>query len=130
MSGPQRPLPELPGLRFDDARCLVTGGSRGLGRAIAEELARRGGRVAFTYPSRDDDAAETLASLERLTGAARAPNEAPRALRFKGTVTDPAHAREVLGALREAWGGVDVLVCNAGLAQVLPLALMCNGCAR
>jgi 3-oxoacyl-[acyl-carrier protein] reductase len=93
-------------------RAIVTGGSRGLGRAIALALAKRGAKVAITYSKNDDDAAET----KELLGA--------DALVFKGSVADGSHVKETVAAVVKAWGGVDVLVNNAGITQVLPIALV------
>jgi NAD(P)-dependent dehydrogenase (short-subunit alcohol dehydrogenase family) len=93
----------------------VTGGSRGLGRALCEAFAREGARVAFTFRRREADAEDTLASLASL-GA--------EALRFQGDVAEAAHAHSVVGAVTRAWGGVDVLVNNAGVHHVVPLALL------
>ena len=66
-------------LRLSGKRCLVTGGSRGLGRAIAVSFARAGARVAFTYRSNDEEARRTSALCEA-AGA--------EALVFRGTVAD------------------------------------------
>ncbi|WP_437786587.1 SDR family NAD(P)-dependent oxidoreductase [Sorangium sp. So ce1097] len=96
-------------------RCLVTGGSRGLGRAIALAFARHGARVAFTYATDDADAAEAA----RLLAMAGAPP-----LVLKGSVADAAHVKDTLAALHRAWGGIDVLVNNAGITQVLPISLL------
>ncbi|WP_437738164.1 SDR family NAD(P)-dependent oxidoreductase [Sorangium sp. So ce1335] len=96
-------------------RCLVTGGSRGLGRAIALAFARHGARVAFTYATDDADAAEAA----RLLTMAGAPP-----LVLKGSVADAAHVKDALAALHRAWGGIDVLVNNAGITQVLPISLL------
>lgn len=92
-------------------RVIVTGGTRGLGRAIAVELSKRGAKVAITYSKNDDDAEETRAQLVE-------------PLVFKGNVADAAHVKAVVADVVKAWGGVDVLVCNAGITQVLPIALI------
>jgi NAD(P)-dependent dehydrogenase (short-subunit alcohol dehydrogenase family) len=94
---------------------LVTGGSRGLGRAICEALAREGARVAFNYARSEDDARATLAALEALGAAATA---------HRVSVLDKAGLSELAAALDRAHGKIDILVNNAGFGQVVPLALM------
>lgn len=96
-------------------RCLVTGGSRGLGRAICLAFARHGARVAFTHASRDDDAEEVRKEVAEL-GA--------ECLVFKGSVADGAHARAVMKEMAAQWGGIDVLVNCAAITQVLPISLL------
>jgi NAD(P)-dependent dehydrogenase (short-subunit alcohol dehydrogenase family) len=93
---------------LDGRIALVTGGSRGLGRAICTTLAREGARVAFNYARSDDDARATLAELGPLGSA------------HKVSVLDKAG----LAALVRELPRVDILVNNAGLGQVVPLALM------
>lgn len=100
---------------LEGTRCLVTGGSRGLGLAIGIALARRGAKVAFTYSRNVDDAEEATA---RIAEVGAAP------LSFKGSVADSAHVRATVEAVESAWGGIDVLVNNAGVNQVLPIALL------
>ncbi|RJL31318.1 glucose 1-dehydrogenase [Bailinhaonella thermotolerans] len=92
---------------LDGKAALVTGGSRGIGRAIAERLAREGATVAFTY--RSDDAAAKEAAGERIF-AIRA---------------DQASLAELERAFEEAvrlLGGLDILVNNAAINPVTPLA--------
>lgn len=101
--------------RMEGKRCLVTGGSRGLGLAICQELARAGARVAFTYSKNTRDAEEAKA---RITEAGTEP------LVFQGSVADAEHVKKTVASVVEAWGGVDVLVNNAGANQVLPIALI------
>ncbi len=101
--------------RLQGKRCLVTGGSRNLGRAICLAFARAGARVAFTY-LKDDAQAEVTRQLVAQTGA--------EVLVFKGNVCDAAHARTSVDAVVQAWGGLDVLVNNAGVMQILPMALL------
>ncbi len=101
--------------RMEGKRCLVTGGSRGLGRAICLELVRAGARVAFTYSRNTADAEEARA---RITEAGMEP------LIFQGSVVDAEHVKKTMAAVVEAWGGLDVLVNNAGANQVLPIALI------
>lgn len=105
--------------QFAGKRCIVTGGSRGLGRAIACALVREGARVAFTFRRNQGDADESLATMtliaETSGGAARM---------FRGSVADSAHVREVVDTLTRDWGGVDILVNNAGTTQIVPIALL------
>ncbi len=94
---------------------LVTGGSRGLGRAICGVLAREGARVAFNYARSDDDAAVTLADIRR-HGAGWA---------HRVSVCDRAGIADMVRAIeRDAEAPIDILVNNAGIGQVVPLALM------
>jgi 3-oxoacyl-[acyl-carrier protein] reductase len=94
---------------------LVTGGSRGLGRAMVTVFAREGARVAFNYSSSHGDAAATVAAVEAAGGFARA---------YQCSVTDRAGLRAMVGQIEDAVGPIDTLVNNAGTGQVLPLALM------
>lgn len=100
-------------------RCLVTGGSRNLGRAICVKLAREGAKVAFTWSKRAEDAAEARGVI-----AAASEGEGEEPLVFQGSVADAAHAKATVDAVVKAWGGLDVLVNAAGTMQVLPIALI------
>ncbi len=104
-----------PTKRLDGKRCLVTGGSRGLGRAMCESFAAAGAKIAFTYSTDDADA-------EAATAALVARGVEP--LVFKGSVADSAHVTATIKAITAAWGGIDVLVNNAGVTQILPIALL------
>jgi NAD(P)-dependent dehydrogenase (short-subunit alcohol dehydrogenase family) len=101
--------------RLAGKRCLITGGSRGLGRSLALAFARQGAKVAFTYRRNQADADEARALLQQL---------GTEPLVFQGSVADAAHAQLVVKQVVAAWGGVDVLVNNAGISQVLPIALL------
>jgi NAD(P)-dependent dehydrogenase (short-subunit alcohol dehydrogenase family) len=101
--------------QLEGKRCLVTGGSRGLGRAIALAFADEGADVAFTFRTRKDAADETRRELEA---------RGRRALVFQGDVADGRHAKDAVQSMTQAWGGIDVLVNNAGLTQVLPIAMI------
>lgn len=95
-------------LTLEDRSALVTGGSRGIGRAIVEALAESGARVAFTYRSRSPEADELCASL----GAA---GREVRAIR--SDVSDPTAAQEVVDEVISEYGSLDVLVNNAGVTR-------------
>lgn len=101
--------------RLKGKRCLVTGGSRGLGLAVCREFARQGAKTAFTFSKNVADAAE---ARKMIAEAGAEP------LSFQGSVTDPAHAKDAVAALNQAWGGIDILVNNAGPTQILPIALL------
>jgi 3-oxoacyl-[acyl-carrier protein] reductase len=87
---------------------VVTGGSRGLGRAIATRLAQQGADVAFSYRGNTQAAEETKALIE---GFGR------RALGVQADVTQPASAEALIKAALEAFGKIDILVNNAGITR-------------
>jgi NAD(P)-dependent dehydrogenase (short-subunit alcohol dehydrogenase family) len=101
--------------RLEGKRCLITGGSRNLGLAICKAFGRAGAKVAFTWSKNTQDAVDARAALKA---------EGIEALDFQGSVADAAHVNKTIAALQSAWGGLDVLVNNAGLNQVLPIALI------
>lgn len=101
--------------RLEGKRCLITGGSRGLGLAFGKAFASAGARVAFTF-------AKSLADAEAARAEIAALGIEPEV--FQGLVSDGAHARQVVRELERRWGGVDVLVNNAGPTQILPVALL------
>ncbi|MSP63761.1 MAG: SDR family oxidoreductase [Myxococcales bacterium] len=94
-------------------RALVTGGSRGLGRAICRALTEAGARVAFTFSRDEEGAAATVAAC--------APADAEG---HRASVLDAAATALLVRALEARWGGLDILVNNAGISQNLPLALL------
>jgi len=87
---------------------LVTGGSRGIGRAIVLRLATQGADVAFTYKGNAAAAVETVAAVEAL---------GRRALAIQADASDVASAESVVKATLEAFGKVDILVNNAGITR-------------
>ncbi len=89
-------------------RALVTGGTRGIGRAIVDAFAAEGASVAFTYRSSTDEAEALKAEL-----AERGVN----ALCFQGDAADPKSADEAIAGVVEAWEGLDILVNNAGVTR-------------
>jgi len=93
-------------IRLDGRRALVTGANSGIGAAIAEALGEAGARVAINYLT-DDDAAQKVAErVERAGG---------EALTVKADVTSAGEIEAMFGAIDHAWGGLDVLVNNAGI---------------
>lgn len=87
---------------------LVTGGSRGIGRATCVALARRGAAVAVNYRSDAEAAKETLALIERAGG---------EGIVVEGDVRDPAAIDVMFGRIEDALGPVGILVNNAGLRR-------------
>lgn len=87
---------------------LVTGGSRGIGRAVVERLASRGASVAFTYREREDAAREVVAGLDAQGHVASA---------FQADASDEAQVLAAVSAVVQALGPVDILVNNAGVAR-------------
>lgn len=87
---------------------LITGGSRGIGAAIAAALARAGYAVAINY-NHSAEAAEALAASLRAEGRAALPVQAD--------VSDPAQVAAMFAAVERQLGAVSVLVNNAGIAQ-------------
>lgn len=87
---------------------LVTGGTRGIGRAIVEALSGAGARVAFTYRSSTDEADALKAALEA---------QGAEVLVFQGDAADAEAAQQAVAAVVDAWGSLDVLVNNAGVTR-------------
>src|SRR5436305_4760732 len=112
----QRPAPEENGrgqlgrrtMKFQDQTALVTGGSRGIGRAIVTALAAEGAKVAVVYRG-SKEAADLLAKAITDAGGA--------ALALQGDVADPAVAPACVAAVLAAWGRLDILVNSAGVVR-------------
>ncbi len=100
---------------LEQRRVLVTGGSRGLGRAIVLACARHGARVAFSYARNEEAAERTRAEAAEL---------GVDVLTFKADAADNAQTEAMVRAVEAAWDGLDVLVNNAAITQNLPLALL------
>ncbi|MEP9388999.1 SDR family oxidoreductase [Mesorhizobium sp. KR9-304] len=92
-------------------RALVTGGSRGIGAAIALALADKGADVAITYEQSADRAAEIVKAIE---GKGR------RALAIRADSADPAAVKRSVEQAVAGLGGLDILVNNAGIARFGP----------
>lgn len=87
---------------------LVTGGSRGIGRAVCLELARQGAAVAVNYAGNSAAAEETVEQCRALGVEAEA---------FRADVADPAACDALVAAVKERFGRLDILVNNAGIAR-------------
>jgi 3-oxoacyl-[acyl-carrier protein] reductase len=92
----------------DGRVALVTGGGRGIGRAVALRLANEGANVAISYRS-NDASAEEAAEEVRAAGVKCAV--------FKGDVAAPDEVAELFKGVGEAFGRIDILVNNAGLTR-------------
>lgn len=91
-------------MSFHDKVALVTGGSRGIGKAIALELARRGCHVAFNYFRSHQAASETQQEFEAL---------GVQCLKIKANLGNPERIEELFSQLRSEFGALDILVNNA-----------------
>jgi 3-oxoacyl-[acyl-carrier protein] reductase len=95
---------------FSGKVAIVSGGSRGIGRAIVQALAREGAKVAFTY-LRNTTQAEELANGETIVG-------------FQADVTSFDRAKDLVKHVKERFGRIDILVNNAGITRDKLVALM------
>ncbi len=92
---------------------LVTGGGRGIGRAIVLELARRGADVLVNYVRHPDDAEHTATDARDLGVRAEA---------VRGNVADPAHVQRMFDEVRQRFGYLDILVNNSASGVNRPAA--------
>jgi 3-oxoacyl-[acyl-carrier protein] reductase len=95
---------------FTDKVAIVTGGSRGIGRAIVQALAREGAKVVFTY-AQNKALADEIANGETVLG-------------FQADVSSFEQAKDLVKQVKERFGRVDMLVNNAGITRDKLLALM------
>jgi 3-oxoacyl-[acyl-carrier protein] reductase len=95
-------------MRLKDEVALVTGGSRGIGRAIVKAFAAEGARVGFVYRGSQAAADSLIQEISQAGGTA---------LSLRADVCDPEAAPRCLEALEKAWGRFDILVNNAGIVR-------------
>lgn len=93
---------------LDGKTALVTGASRGIGRAITLRLAAEGASVAINYAGNTAKAEETKAAIEAAGG---------KAALFQADVSDSAQVEQMVAAVTEAFGTIDILVNNAGITR-------------
>jgi 3-oxoacyl-[acyl-carrier protein] reductase len=102
-------------MSLENQVAIVTGGSRGIGRATALELARQGARVLVNYQRNSAAAAGVVAEIGASGG---------QAMPFAADVTDEAAVAAMVEACVERWGQLDLLVNNAGITADAPLMRM------
>ena len=95
-------------MTMKESVALVTGGSRGIGRAICLELARLGAAVAVNYAGNEQAALETVEACRALGVEAEA---------FQADVADSAACEELVKAVKDRFGKLDILVNNAGITR-------------
>ncbi len=93
---------------FTDKVAVVTGSSRGIGRAIALRLAEGGARMVINYRSNEAAANDVVAQIEAAGG---------QAIAVQADVSQPAEAEALMAAAKEAFGRIDILVNNAGTTR-------------
>ncbi|MCM0675717.1 SDR family oxidoreductase [Micromonospora phytophila] len=96
-----------------DRVAVVTGGSRGIGRAVAERLAADGQAVVVAYAGNEGEAKSTVAAIEDGGG---------RAVAVRADVAEPDAVAALFDAAEQRYGGVDVVVNAAGVMLLSPLA--------
>ncbi len=95
-------------MKFKDKRVIITGATKGLGRAIARSFANEGAWVAANYSSDDQSAASTESELAAL---------APEFMLQKADVTSKSDVEKMVKSVLSQWGYVDILVNNAGIIR-------------
>ena len=93
-------------LLLEGKKALVTGGSRGLGKAICEIFAREGAEIAFNYSSNEIEAEKTASVITKY---------GQRALSYMVSVTDRLGIRKMVNQIIEEFGRIDILVNNAAV---------------
>jgi acetoacetyl-CoA reductase len=96
------------GLKLQGAVAVVTGGSRGIGAAICEELGRGGAKVVVNYSGSQGPAEEVAEKINQIGGGGEA-------VAIQADVSDPEDAQKLIDQTIEQFGRVDILVNNAGI---------------
>jgi glucose 1-dehydrogenase len=93
-------------IRLDGKRALVTGGNSGIGEAVALSLAEAGARVAVNYVTHPEAAQALVRRIELRGGVSTA---------IQADVSDPEAVASLFAEIDTAWGGIDILINNAGI---------------
>jgi NAD(P)-dependent dehydrogenase (short-subunit alcohol dehydrogenase family) len=109
-------------IRFDDRVAIVTGAGGGLGRAYALELARRGAKVVVNDLGGSRDGTGASDAADKVVDEIRAAGG--EAMANGGNVADFAQMQEMVAKAKERWGGVHVLINNAGILRDKSFAKM------
>ena len=95
-------------INLDGKKALVTGASRGIGKAIAIRLATEGVSVGVNYNASEQEAAKVVDEIQSLGG---------KAIILKGSVADSLEVQSLIQAAEDELGGLDILVNNAGITK-------------
>ena len=98
-------------MRLKGQIAIVTGAGTGMGRAIAELFAAEGAKVVVNYRASQQEAEQVVASIQAAGG---------EAIAFQADVAADAEARAMVAAVEKAWGGLHILVNNAGWSKMTP----------
>ncbi len=93
-------------IRLDEKRALVTGGNSGIGAAIANELSAAGAKVAINYVSHPEIAEQMVNEIKA---------KGRQAMSIMADVSNPSQVEQMFEQLDNAWGGIDILINNAGI---------------
>lgn len=102
-------------MEFKDRVAVITGGTRGIGRAIALELARKGCRIAFNYLSAEDHAHTLIKEIEEIGS---------EAVGYRVDISDFDSVKKMGKEIKTHFGRLDFLVNNAGITRDTPLVMM------
>ncbi len=87
---------------------VITGASRGIGKAVAVRLGKAGANLVLNYRSRDNSMDELIESLEK---------EGVKAVKVKGDVSNSDDAKQLMKVAKDTFGSIDILVNNAGITK-------------
>jgi 3-oxoacyl-[acyl-carrier protein] reductase len=102
-------------MSLKDKTAIISGATRGIGRAIAIELAKEGANISFNYAKSRDEAASLEKELRALGVKTRS---------FQTDIQDFAAVTQWVAETREAFNSIDIVVCNAGITRDKGLAFM------